>query len=72
MAYFIYRENSSNPVVNLDMCSCIYKDEISGSNGGSRPVITFFGCEVRWIFQDEEERDLMFGKLKGLECIHNV
>jgi hypothetical protein len=68
MAYFICREKSGNPIVNLDMCSCIYKDEISGPT----PVITFLGCDVRWIFQDEAERDITFDRLKRLECINNV
>jgi 16S rRNA U516 pseudouridylate synthase RsuA-like enzyme len=64
---FIYLDKN-RPIVNLDMCSSINKDNL---NSGKKYYIVFKGCDVYWSFTDGEERDFVFDLImRGYsECV---
>jgi len=62
----IYRRGSSvvNHAVNLDLCRKIRKSRLNWyPDNVGLPAIDFDGCDAKWTFNNETERDAEYDRL---------
>lgn len=67
--HVIYRrgEKVINNPINLDLCTSISKTRLAWyPDNVGLPEITFHGCDAKWAFNSDQDRDAEFDRIANL------